>query len=88
MARFVIPCISGSTSGELGGQNIEDLNIGVEDRGSQWIRVESREVVKRDLPDGSHTPAVQGSVWPESTVMVWPEGTARRQPRTLLLLYT
>ena len=57
---------------------MDDLNIGVEDRGSQWIKVESSEVVKRDLPDGSHTPAVQGSVWPDKTVMVWPDGTARR----------
>jgi hypothetical protein len=76
----VIPWISGSSWSEPGAQNIEDLKIGEEVRGSHWIRVESAEAVRRVLPDGSHAPAVEGRVWPDRTAIVLPEGTGISEP--------
>jgi hypothetical protein len=39
------------------------------------MRVESREVVRSVLPDGTHAPAVEARVCPVRTVMVVPDGT-------------
>jgi len=78
-AKDVIPCVAGSSSGELGGQKMDALKTGVEEEISHKMREESREVVRSWRPrGGGNRPAVQARVCEERTVRVFPDGTADR----------